>query len=59
VEVNGNEGDISCRFLPIGGSIGPRYVLQLLLSKNHKIADDSARTEAREKISAYIESLEF
>jgi hypothetical protein len=27
--------------------------------KNHKIADISAITEAREKISTYLESLEF
>jgi hypothetical protein len=27
--------------------------------KNHKIADNSATTEAREKISTYLESLEF
>jgi hypothetical protein len=27
--------------------------------KNHKIANNSATTEAREKISAYSESLEF
>ncbi len=29
------------------------------LVKNHKIADNSATTEAREKISTYLESLEF
>jgi hypothetical protein len=28
-----NEGDISCQFLMPGGSIGPRYVLQLLFSE--------------------------
>ncbi len=52
-------GDISCQFLPPGGSIGPRYILQLYLVKNHKIANNSATTEAREKISAHLESLEF
>jgi hypothetical protein len=29
------------------------------LVKNNKIADNSATTEAREKISTYLESLEF
>jgi hypothetical protein len=29
-----------------GGSIGPRYVLQLLFSENHKIVNNSATTEA-------------
>jgi hypothetical protein len=29
------------------------------LVKNHKIANNSATTEAREKISTYLKSLEF
>jgi hypothetical protein len=29
------------------------------LVKNHKIANNSATTEAKEKIHAYLESLEF
>ncbi len=29
------------------------------LVKNHKIADNSATTDAREKIITYLESLEF
>jgi hypothetical protein len=29
------------------------------LQKNHKAANNSATTEAREKISSYLESLEF
>ncbi len=64
-------GDISSQFLLPGGSIGPRYVSKLLFSeksqkfwnfylvKNHKIANNSATTEAREKISTYLESLKF
>jgi hypothetical protein len=52
-------GDISCQFLLLGASIGPRYVLQLLLVKNHKVANNSATTKAREKISTYLESVEF
>jgi hypothetical protein len=31
----------------------------LYLEKNHKIANNSAATEAKEKISTYLESLEF
>jgi hypothetical protein len=27
-------GQISCQFLPPGGSMGPRYVLQLLFCEN-------------------------
>jgi hypothetical protein len=30
-------GYIGCQFLPPGGSIGPRYVLQFYLLKNYKI----------------------
>ncbi len=45
--------------LASGGSIGPRYVLQLSCSENFLITTYSATTEAREKISTYLESLEF
>ncbi len=31
------------------GSLGPRYVLQLLFSEKHKIANHSTITETREK----------
>jgi hypothetical protein len=37
----------------------PDMFLQLLLSEKHKIANNSTTTKAREKISAYLESLEF
>jgi hypothetical protein len=50
--------EISCQFLPPGGSMIPRYVLQLLSCKNYKIAKNS-NTTAREKISTDLESLEF
>jgi hypothetical protein len=40
--------------------MGFGYVLQLLFSeKNHKIANNSTTTEAREKISTDLESIEF
>jgi hypothetical protein len=38
--------------------LGPIYVLQLLL-KSRKIANNSATTEAREKVSTDLEYLEF
>ncbi len=52
-------GEISCQFLPPGGILGLKYVLQLSFSKNYKIANNLATIEAREKISTYLESLEF
>jgi hypothetical protein len=42
-----------------GGNISPSYVLQLLFCENHIIAYNSTTTEAREKISTYLEYLEF
>ncbi len=33
-----------------GGSIGPWHVLQILFSKNYKIANTLSATEAKEKI---------
>ncbi len=42
-----------------GGSKDPRYILKLLFSENQKIVWNSMMTEAREKISAIMESLEF
>jgi hypothetical protein len=42
-----------------GGSMGPIDVLQLLFVKNYKIAKNWATTKAKEKISTYLESLEF
>ncbi len=47
------------KFLLSGGSMVPRYVLQLFYVKNHKIAKILTTTKAREKISAYFESSEF
>jgi hypothetical protein len=42
-----------------GGSIGHRCGLRLLFSEELQIANNSAITEAREKICTYFESLEF
>jgi hypothetical protein len=52
-------GEITCLFVPPGGSIVPRYVLQLFLVNSHKIAKMSTTTKAREKISADLESLKL
>jgi hypothetical protein len=38
-----------CPFQPPGGSIGPRYVLQLLFIAKSKIVNISTTTEARGK----------
>jgi hypothetical protein len=43
-------------FYSLGGSMGPRYVLQLLFCKI--FADNSQTPEGRETISTILESLE-
>jgi hypothetical protein len=35
--------------MPPGGSMDPRLVLKLLFHENHKIVNNSATTDAREK----------
>ncbi len=47
------------QFLLPGGSMVPRFVLQLLFSENHKIARNSTTTKARGKISTDLESSKF
>jgi hypothetical protein len=37
----------------------PDMFCNFYIVENHKIANNPATTEAREKISAYLESLEF
>jgi hypothetical protein len=37
----------------------PAMLCNFCFVKNHKIADNSATAEAREKIGAHLESLEF
>jgi hypothetical protein len=37
----------------------PDMFSNFYLVKNHKIANNSATTEAKEKLSTYLESLEF
>ncbi len=53
-------GEMSCQFqLPLpGGSIGPRYVLKLLLTEKSQICyKNSTTTYAREKMSTDLESM--
>ncbi len=52
-------GEISWQFLPSGGSIGTDMFCNFYFVKIHKIANNSSTTEAKEKISTYLESLEF
>jgi len=40
-------------------ALGPDMLCNLYLAKNNKIAYNSATTVAREKISTFLESLEF
>jgi hypothetical protein len=41
-------GDISCQFLSPAGSMGLKYILQLLFIEILQNANNSATTEARE-----------
>jgi hypothetical protein len=44
-------GKISCQFLKPGGSMDPRYVLQLLFRGKSQKFNSSTTTEAREKLN--------
>ncbi len=53
-------GEITCQFLLPGGSMVPRYALQLLFSEiSQNCFKKSTTTKAREKISTDLESLVF
>ncbi len=54
-----SEGKSAPSFCHQVAALVPAMFCNLYLVKNHKIADNSATTEAREKISAYLEYLEF
>jgi hypothetical protein len=45
--------------MPLCGSMGLSYVLQLLFCKKSKNTNKSATTEAREKLSTNLEFFEF
>ncbi len=52
-------GEISCQFLPPGGSMGPIYVYNFYFVTNHKIAKKSTNTKARERISTFWNPYNF
>jgi hypothetical protein len=54
-----NEGKSAASFCHQVAALVPDMFCIFYLMKNHKIANNSANTEAREKISTYLESLEF
>jgi len=41
------------------GTLVPDMFYNFYLVKNHKVANNSTNTKAREKISTFLESLEF
>jgi hypothetical protein len=54
-----NEGKSAASFCHQVAALVPDMFCNFYLVKIHKIANNSATPEAREKISAYLESLEF
>jgi hypothetical protein len=54
-----NEGKSGASFSCQVPALVPAMFCNLYLVKNHKITDNSATTEAREKISTYLAFLEF
>jgi hypothetical protein len=54
-----NEGKSSASFCRQVAALVPDMFYNFYLVKNHKIAKNSTTTKAREKISTFLESLEF
>ncbi len=54
-----NEGVSAASFFHQVAALVPDIFCNFYLVKNHKIANNSATAEAREKISTYLESLEI
>jgi hypothetical protein len=54
-----NEGESAASFCHQLAALFPDMFCDFYLVKNHKIAENSTTTEAREKISAGLESIEF
>jgi hypothetical protein len=54
-----NEGKSAASFCHLVAAVVTDMFCNLYLVKNHKIANNLATTEAREKISTFLESLEF
>ncbi len=59
VTVTGNKGKSAASFCHHVASWVSDMFCNFYFVKYHKIANNSATTEAREKISTYLESLEF
>ncbi len=57
--LHNNEGKIAASFCWQVAALVPDMFCNFYLLKNHKIAKSSATTEARGKISTYLESSEF
>jgi hypothetical protein len=57
--LHSNEGISAASFCRQVAALVPDMLCNFYLAKNHKMAKNAATTEAREKISAYLESLEF
>ncbi len=54
-----NEGISAASFCHQVAALVPDLFCNFCLEKNYKIANSSANIEAREKMSTYLESLEF
>jgi hypothetical protein len=54
--MRGNQMPVFCHQV---AALVPDMFCNFYLVKNHKIANNSATTEAREKIDAYLEFLDF
>jgi hypothetical protein len=58
-DITNNEGKSAASVCCQVAALVPNMFCNFYLFKNHKIANNSATTEARETISTYLESLEF
>jgi hypothetical protein len=54
-----NEGISAASFCRQVAALVPNMFCYFYVMKNHKIANNSTTTEAREKIRTYLKSLEF
>jgi hypothetical protein len=57
--IRANEGISAASFCHQVAALVPNMFCSFYLVKNHKIANNSATTETKEKISTYLESIEF
>ncbi len=59
MEFRAKKDKSAARFSHQVAAWAPSYVLQLLFNEKSKIVNHSAATEAREKISTYLEFVEY